>query len=299
MPSFTIGRLFHIIHIAEDLAPLDAWYDDVFSPIRGIMDNGYSPVEKRDASLIVIGDAIIEPMAPSKVEGAEVMPVGRFYSRFGRHWHSLAWYVDDVGPLWDSMRAQNIRVVTDGGVPLPERPTDGSLFTHPRDTHTQLEFYPHVMPIDPRYSEDFDPSAWEKHPLGLRRLAYATVVVADLEKATAFFTTGLGGTRIAEGISDLTQTRNAYVAVGEGTVVELASPLEENSLAGRDLAADGDVCHAVTWQVNDLEQARDYLASKNIAILDADDKTLIADPDTTWGGLMRFTTEAVPGDPRD
>lgn len=152
MTSFTIGRLFHIIHISEELAPLDAWYDDVFSPVRGIMDGGYSEIEKRDASLIVIGDAIIEPMAVSKVEGAEELPVGRFTARFGRHWHSLAWYVDDVGPLWESMQAQNIRVVTDGGVPLPTRPTGGSLFTHPRDTHTQLEFFPHVIPTDPRFS---------------------------------------------------------------------------------------------------------------------------------------------------
>ncbi|MCW2528369.1 MAG: hypothetical protein JWM76_3229 [Pseudonocardiales bacterium] len=297
--DFKIGRLFHIIHISEELAPLDAWYDDVFAPQRGIMDGGYSEIEKRDASLIVIGDAIIEPMAQSKVEGAEVMPVGRFTAKFGRHWHSLAWYVDDVGPLWDSMKEQNVRVVTDGGVPLPTRPTGGSLFTHPKDTHTQLEFYPHIMPVDPRYKDDFDALAWERHPLGLTRLAYATVVVKDLDHATGVFTAGIGGTKIGEGISDLTQTRYVRVAVGEDTVVELATPLEDSSIAGRDLAANGDMCHAVTWQVKDLDQAREYLATKSISILDADDTTLIADPDDTYGGVMRFTTETVAGDPRD
>ncbi|MGX7681499.1 VOC family protein [Jatrophihabitans sp. DSM 45814] len=296
---FKIGRLFHIIHVSEDLAPLDAWYDDVFAPRRGIMDGGYSEIEKRDASLIVIGDAIIEPMAASKVEGAELMPVGRFFNRFGRHWHSLAWYVDDVGPLWESMQAQNIRVVTDGGVPLPTRPTDGSLFTHPRDTHTQLEFYPHIMPVDYRFDPDFDALAWLNHPLGLRRLAYTTVVVKDLERATAVFTSGIGGTKIGENSSDLTMTRNVYVAVGDDTVVELAQPLEENSIAGRDLAANGDMCHAVTWQVTDLDQTREYLATKNIKILDSDDTTMLADPADTYNGVMRFTTESIAGDPRD
>ncbi|MCW2522404.1 MAG: hypothetical protein JWO63_739 [Frankiales bacterium] len=297
--SFKIGKLFHIIHISEDMEPLDAWYDDVFAPTRGIMDNGFSPIEKRDASLIVIADAIIEPMAQSKMEGADVLPVGRFTKKFGRHWHSLAWYVDDVGPLWDSMKAQDVRVVTDGGVPLPTRPTGGSLFTHPKDTHTQLEFYPHIIPTDPRFAPDFDAFAWEKHPLGLKRLAYATVVVADLDRATAVFTTGIGGTKIGEGLSDLTQTRYVRVAVGDGTVVELATPLEDNSIAGRDLAKNGDMCHAVAWQVNDLDQTREYLASKNISIVDADETTLLANPEDTYGGVMRFTTEVIPGDPRD
>ena len=297
--SFTIGRLFHIIHISQDLEPLDAWYDDVFAPTRGIMDGGFSEIEKRDASLIVIADSMIEPMAPSKVEGAEVMPVGRFTAKFGQHWHSLAWYVDDVGPLWESMREQNIRVVTDGGVPLPTRPSGGSLFTHPKDTHTQLEFYPHIIPVDVRFKDDFDPFAWEKHPLGLRRLSSATVVVKDLDHATAVFTSGIGGKKIGEGVSDLTQCQYVLVAVGEETVVELATPLEETSMAGKDLAANGDACHAVTWQVNDLDQAREYLASKNIGIVDSDTTTLLADPADTFGGIMRFTTQVIPGDPRD
>ncbi|MFA7323968.1 MAG: VOC family protein [Candidatus Nanopelagicales bacterium] len=297
--SFKIGKLFHIIHISDDLAELDAWYDDVFNPTRGIMDAGYSEIEKRDASLIVIGDAIIEPMAESDVEGSELMPVGRFYSRFGRHWHSLAWYIDDVGECWESMTGQNVRVVTDGGVPLPERPTSGSLFTHPRDTHTQLEFYPHVMPVDPRYASDFDAFAWERLPLGLKRLSYATVVVADLDKATKTFTDGLGGKLIHESTSDLTGTRNVYVAVGETTVVELALPLEPDSLAGHDLAANGDMCHAVAWQVLDLDRAADYLATKGIRVIGRDATTLLADPDDTFGAPMRFTTLAIPGDPRD
>jgi hypothetical protein len=286
------------MHISQDLEPLDAWYDDVFSPKRGIMDHGFSPVEKRDASLIVIGDAMIEPMAPSKVEGAEVMPVGRFTAKFGQHWHSLAYYVNDVGPLWDSMRAQNVRVVTDGGVPLPERPTDGSLFTHPKDTHTQLEFYPRVLPFDIRFHDDFNPNEWLTHPLGLKRLGYATIVVNDLEHAKGVYGPGIGGTFLSESTSDLTQTQNAYFAVGD-TVVELAHPLEGSSIAARDLADHGDMCHAVTWQVTDLDQATDYLATKNINVVGRDETTILTDPADTFGAPMRFTTVAIAGDPRD
>jgi len=296
--AFTIGKLFHIIHISDNLAELDAWYDDVFNPTRGIMDNGYSPVEKRDASLIVISDAIIEPMAMSAVEGAEVMPVGRFYSRFGRHWHSLAWYIEDVGEAWDTMTDLNVRVVTDGGVALPTRPSDGSLFTHPRDTHTQLEFYPHVMPTDPRYAEGFDAHAWERYPLGLKRMAYATVVVSDLSKAQELFTNVLGGDLIHETMSDLTGTHNLYVAVGENTIVELATPTTKDSIAARDLEKNGDMCHAVAWQVVDLGRAEEFLKSKGINIIARDEHTLLANPDDTFGAPMRFTDLAIPGDPR-
>ncbi len=296
--TFKIGKLFHIIHISDDLAELDAWYDEIFQPTRGIMDHGFSEIEKRDASLVVIGDAIIEPMAASKMEGAEELPVGRFYARFGRHWHSLAWYLDDVGAAWQQMTDLGVRVVTDGGVALPERPTTGSLFTHPRDTHTQLEFYPHIIPIDPRYSPDFDELAWEKQPLGLVRLAYATVVVEDIDKAVNLFVNTLQGKKLHESISDLTGTRNVYVLVGENTIVEIAKPLEVDSIAGQDLALNGDMCHAVAWQVLDLDRAEKFLASKNIKIIARDEHTLLADPADTFGAPMRFTDIQIPGDPR-
>ena len=41
--TLNIGKMFHIVHISEVLGPLDAWYDDVFAPKRGIMDNNYLP----------------------------------------------------------------------------------------------------------------------------------------------------------------------------------------------------------------------------------------------------------------
>jgi len=57
-----IGDIFHIIHVSETLEPLDAFYDDVFGPRRGIMDGSYSALETRDASLVAIGNCITEPM---------------------------------------------------------------------------------------------------------------------------------------------------------------------------------------------------------------------------------------------
>jgi len=94
-------------------------------------------------------------------------------------------------------------------------------------------------------------------------------------------------------------TKNAYVAVGGHTIVELAQPLEAGSLAGLDLAKNGDIMHAVAFQVADLDRAEQHLTAKGVHILDRDATTLLADPGTTFGAPFRFTTGAIPGDPRD
>ena len=308
MTDVGITGIFHIIHVSETLEPLDAFYDDIFGPRRGIMDGNYSAMEKRDASLIAIGNCIIEPMAPSKnVEGWDVMPVGRFWKKFGSHWHSLAWYCRETGAIWDRLEPRGVRMVTDGGNPLDGRPTgersatsNGSLFTHPKDTGTQLEFYPHVMPTDPRFAPGWDGEWWAaNHPLGVRRLAYATLAVRDMDQAVDMYVGGLGGQMLHENTSELTGTRNIYVLIGTDTIVELASPASSDSLAGQDLAAYGDMLHAVAFRVNSLAAAEKHLAGKGIGIIARDDQTIVADPEKTFGAPFRFTTWDVPGDPRN
>jgi catechol 2,3-dioxygenase-like lactoylglutathione lyase family enzyme len=306
MADLGLGKLFHIIHMGETLKPLDDWYDDFYAPRRGMMDGGYSAMEKRDASLVVIADAIIEPMAPSTtVEGWQTMPVGRFWQKFGSHWHSLAFYCDDTGPIWEQLKERNVRMVTDGGNPIAGRPTGeqtatshGSLFTRPKDTGTQLEFYPKVMANDPRYAPDWDPGWSARQPAGIDRLAYATLVVRDLDAMTGMYVDGLGGTLLDESTSELTGTRNAYVLLGTDTIVELATPVTGDSLAAAETAAFGDMLHAVAWRVASLEAAQEYLAAKDIPVIGRDDHTLLADPEHTFGGALRFTTWDVPGDPR-
>ncbi|HEX4244301.1 MAG TPA: VOC family protein, partial [Acidimicrobiales bacterium] len=109
----------------------------------------------------------------------------------------------------------------------------------------------------------------------------------------------LGGSVIDEGSSALTGTVSTYVAIGPETVVELAVPSDAGSLAGQDLAALGESCHALAFAVGDLAQVADHLKAKGIGILAQDDTTLLADPADTFGAPFRFTTRAVPGDPRD
>jgi hypothetical protein len=91
---FKIGKLFHLTHVVSDLAAVDKWYDDVFGVTR--FYRGYEKMAGRDASLIAIGEVIMEPMMPARVAYL-LNPSGKkFHDRFGEHFHSIAWYVDDV-----------------------------------------------------------------------------------------------------------------------------------------------------------------------------------------------------------
>src|SRR3954452_2738719 len=104
--SFQIGKNFHVIHMTDDLRELELWYFDVFA-VRQFMPSGYMSAEKRDASLFLIGDLCIEPLAPAmRVDGWDQMPLGRFFTRHGKRLHSLAWYVDEgMGELYDRLRS--------------------------------------------------------------------------------------------------------------------------------------------------------------------------------------------------
>jgi hypothetical protein len=306
--ALSIGKMFHVVHVAESLGPLDSWYDEVFAPVRGIMDGNYLPHEKRDGSLIALGDSIIETMAPADEPGAETLPVGKFFARFGRHLHSIAWYTSDVGAIWDRLHEHGVRIVT--YAPGGGRPEFGDIYTHPRDTLTQLEFFepppseddahPAGRPNDPRFDAGW-PAVWaaSPNPLGVARVASITVVTESADRARSVFVDMLEGRVIDESHSALTGTDSTFVAMGDETVVELAVPTDPDSLAARDLAMFGASCHAMTFQVADLDVAAAQLEKKGIAIVAQDDTTFVTDPVDTFGAVFRFTVRAVPGDPRD
>jgi catechol 2,3-dioxygenase-like lactoylglutathione lyase family enzyme len=290
--AFHIGQLFHVIHITDDAAALDRWYVDVFGATRW-MELHYSDLEMREASIVVIGDVPVEPMATVDRPGAEQTAVGRFSAKIGPHLHSVAWYVDGADDLYRSLVDQGVRVVSDGGLPVGAPGTSGAMYTHPRDTSTQLEFFPGPSLADPRQDPGWDASSSATaHSLGITGLSHVTVVVGDLARATAFYTEGLGGRLIAERESELTVTKDAFVAIGADTVVALSTPMSADSLAGRDHARHGDVLHSLTFGVTDLDRAEAHLRAHGIALATRDETTLIADPATTYGAVLGFTTDS-------
>lgn len=300
----SIGRLFHIIHMTGDLAPLEAWYDDVLGVRRGFLDHNYSEREKRDASLVLLGDTVIEPLAPAfRVPGWDEMPLGRFYQRFGTHWHSIAWYTDDAGDIWQRCTDAGVRVLTGGGRPADTRPSpDSTVITHPKDTITQLQFIgpgTTVQRRDPRFKPDWDPN-WsiDNHPITTPGLAYTTVLTTDRERAEKIYADVLGGTVLHKGSSALTGTDDTYVLLGD-TVVQLSTPNTDGTIAAQDMAVNSETHHAAAFRVHDLDATEEYLTSKGVKTMARDEDTLLTDPATTHGVPFRWTTWDVPGGPRD
>lgn len=300
-----IGKLFHLIHMTGDLPALESWYDDVFSVRRGFLDSNYMEGEKRDASLVVLGDSVIEPLAPAfRIDGWDAMPLGRFYQRFGAHWHSIAWYTDDAGELWQRCTDAGIRVFVEGGVLTDTRPSPNSaIMTHPKDTITQLEFFnptgSGMEDLDPRINgSDFDAQWWVKnHPVKTPGLAYTTILTYDLDRATQVYGDVLGGTVLHKGSSELTGTDDVYVQLGD-SVIQLSTPNTDGTLAAADMEKNKEVLHAASWRVQDLDETKEYFDSVGIATLSRDDNTLITDPTTTHGVPFRWTTWDVPSGPR-
>jgi catechol 2,3-dioxygenase-like lactoylglutathione lyase family enzyme len=304
--AFRIGKNFHIIHMTGDLRELDVWYYDVLS-VRRFMPVSYMEAEKRDACLVLLGDLCIEPLAPAfHAEGWERMPLGRYYTQHGKRLHSLAFYVDEgMEDLYDKLRSAGFERRGTAGVLLTDDYVDGPVFTHPRDTLTQLEFIPSPnapggpsMLRDPRYAPGWSPYWWaDYHPLQILKVSHVTVSTYDLAKALHVYSGLLEGTVVHEGDNPVHGSRSAFVLVGDDMMVELAEPVGDGPLKD-DMARFHQSLYSLTFKVRDLTDAAHHLEGKGVKFSMVDATTLVSDPDTTHGCVMGFTTLEIPGDPR-
>ena len=298
-----IREFFHLIHVVDDQREADAWYDDVFKPQRFI-ERTWSDVERRWASLAMIGDFMIEVIEPGSAPEDQVMPLGRFRARFGQHFHSLAWYVDtaDVRPLFDELRAHGVRIARSGGGMYPDGDVDPgpTIFTHPKDTSGQLEFVAlddFWRERDPRFGPDWSPAFWrDDHPLTIERVAFFTAAVSDVAKVRALFEGPIGGRLVHTQTSS--EAESAFVLVGSDSIVELAMPTVDGSRLGADLAVNGELPHRCTFKVTDLEAAERHIEDVGVRVADRSGDGFTLEPADCFGAVYGFTSRAVPGDPR-
>jgi catechol 2,3-dioxygenase-like lactoylglutathione lyase family enzyme len=293
---FKIGKIFHLTHVVRDLAAADRWYDDIFAVNR--FYHGYEKLAAREASLILIGDLVVEPVMLAKEPNAERTPIGKFLSRFGEHFHSIAWYVDDLGAMAADLSQQNLRLYdVTGRVVKPPLRTE-AIWTHPKETHALLEFATtgNYIP-DPRLQPGWTTAPWREHPLGIDRTSHITVLFGDLKAGKTLYVDLLGGKLLHE--SEMPgRKRSAFIAVGEDTVIEVAQPLSASSPEGRDLEANGEGVHAVTFKTLNLERASEFLKSKGQRIEFESAHTLVLNTGDSFGMVVSFSDRAIPNDPR-
>jgi catechol 2,3-dioxygenase-like lactoylglutathione lyase family enzyme len=293
---FRIGKEFHLLHVVSDLNAADEWYDRIFS-VRRFVRN-YMKAAMRKASLVLIGDFVMEPAQPVQSPGWEKSALGKFYGRYGQHFHSIAWYVDDLRQASIELSKHKIRMFDMVGNPVTEAVRGDAVWTHPQDAHAAFEFA--VAPkffIDPRlqpgWSIEFPR---DQHPLGIERASHITVLFRNLNDARGVYEEALGGTLIHQ--EDSQRKRSMFFAVGEDTVIEAVQPLSAPSAEGQDLEHAGEGIFSVMFKTKDLNRAAAHLRSHNQRIEFDGANTLVINREDAFGMVIGFTDRKIPNDPR-
>jgi predicted enzyme related to lactoylglutathione lyase len=301
-----IRELFHVFHIVDDFDAATQFYNDMFAQ-QVSMPKSWSDFDKRTASIGQIGDDfVIEIAEPSKADEDRDAPLVRFHTRFGEHFHSIAWFVDapDVPPLFHHLRELGIRIAKPGGGLFPntemtDEEVPRTLFTHPRDTFGQLEFQAlGGGPRDPRFQDGWSADYWRnEQPLRIQRTSFLTTVVPDVDVAVKLYEDAFAGKTFHREAD--AESERAYVFVGTETVVEFARPLDASTHRGQDLARNGGTLYGVTFVVADLDGAERHAEKCGAKVAERAGDTVVLDPATCFGAEMAFTTRRLPNDPRD
>lgn len=283
-----VGLLVHVIHMTDEVPRLNEFYESVFGGLvyMGVDEPTYSPVEDRWASLIMVGDLCVETMAPHlPVDSSK--PVGRFFSRFGRHLHSVGYKVDDLAGLGTRLIQEGVRLSAPGGGGLERVGDDVKyLFPSPRDLGgLMVQLSELDMPGDPRSLESWSSQAklWESsHPLGLRGLHSVIIGVRDVHGATELYTKLLQAAPASEGVEEALGYRYATLRLGDSQL-QLAEPLDERSSLGKHVSEWGNMIYGLVLEVVDLNAAESWLGRKGIRTGRPRPGMLAADPDDCFG----------------
>jgi catechol 2,3-dioxygenase-like lactoylglutathione lyase family enzyme len=295
---FKIGKEFHLLHVVADLDAADGWYDDVFAVRRFVRNSMKAAMRK--ASLVSIADFVMEPAQPLRhMQGWEKSALGRFYSRYGQHFHSIAWYVDDLAETCAKLTERKIRLFDMVGNAVTEAShRDGAIWTHPQDTHAAFEFA--AVPkffIDPRLQPGWSVAYYrDQHPLGIERASHMTVLFRNLSDSRAVYQDALGGTLLHE--EEVPgRKRSLYFAIGEDTIIEAAEPLSPTSPEGIDLVRVGEGIYSVTFKTRDLERAAGHLRSKGQPF-SAEGDSLVLDSNQAFGMGIALTEKDIANRPK-
>jgi catechol 2,3-dioxygenase-like lactoylglutathione lyase family enzyme len=300
--DYGIGLMIHAVHMTDDVAALNKFYEDVFGGLvyMGVDEPNYLDSEDRWAGLIMVSDLCIETMAPAMPVN-KTKPVGKFYAKYGQHLHSVGYKVDELSALGDHMIDAGIYIGRPGGGRISKMDSDvGYFYPSPRDTAgLMVELCAVDMPNDPRLLDTWTSQRkfWElSHPLGIKRMLYVTLGCRDLESAVKTYVDTMQAIPVTEGIDDGQHMKYATLRLGD-CLLQLAEPLDQESLLGQHVAKWSNMIYAFTFRVNDLDAAEAWLNLKGIKTSRPRDGLLAADPADTFSAPFFFTTDVIEGDP--
>jgi hypothetical protein len=305
--DFGIGQMIHVIHMTDDVTRLQQWWEDIFGGYTyfGVDGPNYLPIEDRYASLMMVNDLCIEIMAPAFNDAGEVnsphLPVGKFYSKFGQHLHSVGYYVEDIVGFGNHMIDSGIYIGKPGGGAV-EKLDDPSLmyfYPSPKDTAgLMVEISKHPMPNDPREKEEWSSlyKVMGAHPLGIERFSYVTLGVQDLEPAVKTYVEAMKAIPIQEGIDEDLGSKYVILQLGD-CLLQLAQPLEPTSALGEHVARYRNFIYSLRFQVRDVDAAEQWLTSKDVKTSRPRPGLLVIDPNDSFNAPIFLSSEEIEGDP--
>ncbi|HEY3942581.1 MAG TPA: VOC family protein [Acidimicrobiales bacterium] len=297
---FGIGSMIHVVHMTDDAAELTAWYEDVFDAVTymGMDELNYLPPEKRWATLVMISDYCIEVMAP-ELPADSATPVGRFYNRFGRHFHSTGYRVEDLEGLFHHLDDNEVVIGKPGGGPVDDPSTVGYFYPSPRQTHgLMVECCRSEMRGDLRLRPEWSSlrKIWARHPLGIERPSHITVGVEGLADARKVYERLWMAEWLYEGRNEALGSHSVYFQLGD-SLIELAEPEDSGTHLAEHVEQFHNMIYAMTWKVTDLDSVERHLTSKGIGSSRPAPTTVLANPEDAFNAVHLFSSAAVPNDP--
>ncbi len=203
--------------------------------------------------------------------------------------------------LGDHLIEKGVYIGKPGGGKIEKMdPETVYFYPSPRDTGgLMVELCGVEMRNDPRLLPTWSSQRkfWELgHPLGIKRLAFQTLGVKDLDEAVARYIELFDAVPIEDGVSDEEAARFQILHLGDA-LLRLAQPLDENSALGQHVAKWGNMIYSITFQVNDLDAVEAWLAKKGVGTTRLSDELVAANPADTFNAPYFFSTKSIPNDP--
>ena len=283
-----IREFFHLIHVVDDIASANERFGVLFGEAR--FNENWSDLDRRWASFMMLGDTMVELIQPSDAPEDRHQALTKFYSRFGQHLHSLSWYVDveDMPALFEAFLGRECASSNPAVVRFPTAPRipGQTIFTHPKDTAGQMEFVGvqiGPLPFDPRSSVAWTPTPPGVSPLTILGVSHFTMGAIDPLKLKELYERVHVGTDASRRSQQrLPPRRNSVGRRAGGAGVARLTPAAPR-------CANGQLPHAVTFRVADLEAAERHVATVGVRVLERAGEAVVLTPDDMFGAVVVLT----------
>ena len=256
-----ISRIHHIGVVVRGLEGALPFFRDVL----GLPLTKTAVVREQSvkAALLALGDSEIELLEPIEPESG----IGRFLERRGEGLHHVCFETDDISAELAALKAKGVELIDQE----PRRGVAGLIcFCHPRAHHGTLVELAQPLAENPWPAVELSDAsgAGERRasPL-LRGLDHLVLAVRDLDAAARTWEANLGLKAEAAFQPEGANFRLAALPVGgQGTFLELITPLRAEHRVGRFLDEQGEGMFSVSCRVDDVEEAVSYLREKGATV---------------------------------